>query len=641
MVLTTDEELLLALNRLNGKAAVGPQRISSAVIKGVFSFAPCQPILLALMNRCLYEAKIPSSWGECELFILFKGKGQRSDPDNYRGINLINDFCRLYERLFKSRLEKWAEHYDATGRCQFGYKKKTSTLDAVFTLNTVANLFVKRRLKPLFTLMIDLKKAFPSVNRMKVLESLLSLGVPLKLCEAIGSTFRNNCCRLRIDSSLSKPFRVNRGVQEGSILSPDLFNILYAKALNDCDIYELPSNARDIRDDRVYFLVFADDLSLFCSDLKLLEEKANELSKHLFPYGLAINVKKTKWIPFLPERFQLKNFTWTLVLNGEFVECVDRLRYLGFELDSFLSPDYQRDLVKTRLFKAAKATAALTRSLSLSNLSSLRIYFLSMVASQLYGMCFFSFDTRWFDQAAAMFLREHFRLPNSFPLACARALLRLNSIRVSLFESRVSLAQRVLGSPNSLGFDVLYWDRKLLLPLEFGWNFEFMSMFEHEQLDVTCDLGGDVSEVRGRVVLACYEAQRSALLTSALGSFWLQVSTREGLLPLGFVNAVKFLSIEEARVILLFVANLLRWSALTVPSRNCPLCFDSFYSTHIFNCQSASFVSSNFTDLFSFIERQDWMGMISLIFQVLNEWISNVDRAFRFCFIKTVRNFKV
>ena len=77
------------------------------------------------------------------------------------------------------------EHYDATGLCQFGYKNKTSTLDAVFVMNTEAKLFVKRRSKPLSSLMIDLKKAFPSVNRMKVLESLLSMDVPRKLCEAI------------------------------------------------------------------------------------------------------------------------------------------------------------------------------------------------------------------------------------------------------------------------------------------------------------------------------------------------------------------------------------------------------------------------------------------------------------------------
>ena len=130
----SNEELELALKRLNAKAAVGPQRISSRTIKLVFEDVTCRPILLALMNACLFSETVPSAWGSSEIFVLYKGKGVRSDRDNYRGINLINDFCRLYERLLKARLEKWIEKYDATGRSQFGFKRRSSTLDAVFTL---------------------------------------------------------------------------------------------------------------------------------------------------------------------------------------------------------------------------------------------------------------------------------------------------------------------------------------------------------------------------------------------------------------------------------------------------------------------------------------------------------------------------
>ena len=172
----------------------------------------------------------------------------------------------------------WIEKYDATGHCQFGFKRRSSTLDAVFTLETVARLFTMKKKTPLFSLMIDLKKAFPSVNRVKLIESLFSIGVPNRLCHAFASIFGNNSSHLHIDNSLSVSFPVNRGCREGSILSPDLFNLVYGKALNKCKIFELPENEADFSLDRIYYMVFADDLVLFGGDLKLLELKANKLS---------------------------------------------------------------------------------------------------------------------------------------------------------------------------------------------------------------------------------------------------------------------------------------------------------------------------------------------------------------------------
>jgi hypothetical protein len=131
----TDAELVSALKSLNIQAATGPELIPSVALRDTFVDDPASRVpLLTLMNSIFQSGKIPDSWGLSELFILYKGKGLRTIPDNYRAIALSNDFGRVYERLLIARLNRWTSKHEATGKMQFGFKKGTSTLEAIFVL---------------------------------------------------------------------------------------------------------------------------------------------------------------------------------------------------------------------------------------------------------------------------------------------------------------------------------------------------------------------------------------------------------------------------------------------------------------------------------------------------------------------------
>ncbi len=68
---------MAAIKNLNGKAATGPQRVSSKYIKHVFSMSTARVPLLLLYNCCFITGTIPLAWGESEVFVLYKGKGLR------------------------------------------------------------------------------------------------------------------------------------------------------------------------------------------------------------------------------------------------------------------------------------------------------------------------------------------------------------------------------------------------------------------------------------------------------------------------------------------------------------------------------------------------------------------------------------
>jgi hypothetical protein len=193
----TDVELVSALEKLNGNAAPGPELVPSRVLKEVFTTTEARAPLLALMNLCFVSGKVPELWGESEIFILYKGKGARDDPNNYRGINLINDFSRVFERLLEARLASWIARTNPQGPMQFGFRAGVGTTDAHLLLKTVAASFSRVHGKLCYACYVDLQKAFPSVFRSKAIESLQLAGAPPNTVRALAASW-SLCGKLHI-----------------------------------------------------------------------------------------------------------------------------------------------------------------------------------------------------------------------------------------------------------------------------------------------------------------------------------------------------------------------------------------------------------------------------------------------------------
>jgi hypothetical protein len=133
---------------------------------------------------------------------------------------------------------------------------------------------------------------------------------------------------------------IHRGVKEGGINSPSVFSVIYARALRNIGVKELPGNLSNLNPSSVYYFAFADDLAVFSSNLSQVEVVLNKLNRTLPEFGMSVNVGKTCWMPFLPikSRYHVEEpSSFSLILNYKRLECVDEFKYLGFVLNSFLS----------------------------------------------------------------------------------------------------------------------------------------------------------------------------------------------------------------------------------------------------------------------------------------------------------------
>lgn len=77
---------------------------------------------------------------------------------------------------------------------------------------------------PMLLCFIDYKKAFDCVRWSSLWTVLKEIGFPDHLVTLISNLYKNNEAIIRLDNKTSNNFKVQRGVRQGCVLSPRLFN---------------------------------------------------------------------------------------------------------------------------------------------------------------------------------------------------------------------------------------------------------------------------------------------------------------------------------------------------------------------------------------------------------------------------------
>ena len=139
---------------------------------GVYKLLTPEWIILitALFNLIFTSSCYPISWSKAKLFMLFK-RGNRKDPNNYRGISVINSIAKLFDMILCGRLETWFKPF----REQAGAQKGRGCIEHIVTLRLLSDYAKKKKTK-LFMTFVDFSKAYDLVPRNMLFGVLKRLG---------------------------------------------------------------------------------------------------------------------------------------------------------------------------------------------------------------------------------------------------------------------------------------------------------------------------------------------------------------------------------------------------------------------------------------------------------------------------------
>ena len=160
---------------------------------------------------------------------------------------------------------------------------------------------------------IDYAKAFDYVDHNKLQKILKEMGIPDHLTHLLRNLYARQEATVRTGHGTTDWFQIGKGVRQGCILSPCLFNLYAEYSMRNAGLEEAQAGIK-ISGRNINNLRYADDTTLMAEsekELKSLLMKVNEESEKV---GLKLNIQKTKIMASGPIT------SWQI--DGETVETV-------------------------------------------------------------------------------------------------------------------------------------------------------------------------------------------------------------------------------------------------------------------------------------------------------------------------------
>ena len=168
---------------------------------------------------------------------------------------------------------------------------------------------------------IDYAKAFDYVDHHKLWKILKEMGIPDHLTCLLRNLYAGQEATVRIGCGTTDWFQIRKGVCEGYILSPCLFNLNEEYIMRNAGLEEAQAGIK-IAGRNINNLRYADDTILMAEskELKILLMKVKEESEKV---GLKLNIHKTKKMASGPIT------SWQI--DGETVETVTDFYFSGLQ----------------------------------------------------------------------------------------------------------------------------------------------------------------------------------------------------------------------------------------------------------------------------------------------------------------------
>ena len=186
----------------------------------------------------------------------------------------------------------------------------------------------------------DLSKAFDSVPHKALLEKLKRTGLNGLLFDWIANYLTNRKQRVVVNGEKSNELPVLSGVPQGSVLGPLLFFIY----INDIDNIPFSPGTK--------LVIYADDVLLYRPirsplDYEVLQKDIDAVGLWSTSNYLKLNPRKCNAMVFSRKRPATAPIR-PLMLNGQTLDIVDTVKYLGLTICSDLSWSRHINIITSR-----------------------------------------------------------------------------------------------------------------------------------------------------------------------------------------------------------------------------------------------------------------------------------------------------
>ena len=310
------EEVEKAIKGMKDGKAAGPDEIPEETLRALDGVNINH--LTNLCNRIYFSGYIPVEMRK-SIFIPIAKKIKAENCTDYRTISLMSQITKLILKIIQQRISIRVEA--EISRFQSGFRKGTGTREGIFHLRIICERALQVNME-VFACFIDYSKAFDCVKHDNLIHILKEIGVDNRDLKIIAGLYWQQSGSVRTEHGLSSEFQIKRGVRQGCVLSPSLFNLYVErifKAVEDKKgIIVGGLNINNLR--------YADDTVLISDSEHNVQVLLNAVNEEGEKWGMKINVTKTKAM-VIQKREVAPNIN--VRLNGNTLQQVSSIVYLG------------------------------------------------------------------------------------------------------------------------------------------------------------------------------------------------------------------------------------------------------------------------------------------------------------------------
>jgi hypothetical protein len=346
----SEEYVLKKLNSISTKKSTGYDQINPKFLKvGAVAMAPQ---LASLINKCIHEADFPMVYKMAEVSCIHK-KDDLMNKKNYRPVSVLPSISKLYEQCLEDQIIDYFEENNIFNNFLSGYRKGHGchTILTKFVTDIKLHLDNNRHCG---AVLADLSKAFDSIPHQLVVAKFKAYGFSDKACLMIASYLSDRQQRVKLGTARSEWKPLVKGVPQGSILGPLIFNVF----IND--IFNF------ISESQIYN--YADDTTLLYSHesleivKKTLENDLLVLVDWFVRNGMKANPDKFQAILF--SSGVERDNVLSLRVGDSVVGTASEVRLLGVNIDSKLSFESHINSISLKAGRQLNALRRLSKILS-------------------------------------------------------------------------------------------------------------------------------------------------------------------------------------------------------------------------------------------------------------------------------------
>ena len=233
------ETVMQMIKNINHRKATGCDNIPGKLIR--IAHREISIPICSLLNASIAAKRFPSIMKYADVSPCFK-KEDNLFKGNYRPVSVLTVISKLYEsvlnnqmvdhlsELFNTLLSAFRKHYNCQSLLLKLIEDIKSALDKGHKTGAV---------------FMDLSKAFDCLPHALLLAKLNAYGLSTAVCELMSSYLNQRMQRVKISNCRSSWKILNKGVPQGSILGPLLFNVF----MNDMFLFMERCNLYNYADD--------------------------------------------------------------------------------------------------------------------------------------------------------------------------------------------------------------------------------------------------------------------------------------------------------------------------------------------------------------------------------------------------------